>query len=164
MRVVIADTGPIHYLVLIGHSEILPALFDKVIIPSVVYGELARPETPDAVRHWIQTPPAWLEVQPDNPSDDPSLEALDAGERAALALAVSLTADLVLMDDRDGVRIARNKGFRVIGTLRVLELGARRGLLDLADAFERIKGTNFRYRQELMDELLGERGGPSGPF
>ena len=37
----------------------------------------------------------------------------------------STTADLVLMDDREGVRIARNKGFRVIGTLRVLQLGAR---------------------------------------
>lgn len=51
MRVVIADTGPIHYLVLIGHSEILPALFEKVIIPSAVYGELARAEAPDALRN-----------------------------------------------------------------------------------------------------------------
>jgi len=99
-------------------------------------------------------------VQPTNPSDDPSLEGLDDGEKAALALAASLAADLVLMDDRDGVRAARRKGFRVIGTLRVLELGARRGLLDLADAFERIKRTNFRYRQEIMDELLDEQTGP----
>jgi predicted nucleic acid-binding protein len=72
-------------------------------------------------------------------------------------LAVSLAADLVLMDDREGVRVARNKGFRVIGTLRVLDLGARLGLLDLAEAFERIKRTNFRYRQEVMDELLNQQ-------
>jgi predicted nucleic acid-binding protein len=77
-------------------------------------------------------------------------------ERAALGLAASLAADLVLMDDRAGVRVARRKGFRVIGTLRILELGARRGLIDLPDAFERIKRTNFRYRQEVMDELLAE--------
>jgi predicted nucleic acid-binding protein len=63
----------------------------------------------------------------------------------------------VLMDDRVGARLARKRGFRVIGTLRLLELGARRGLLDLADAFERMKLTNFRYRQELMDELLDEQ-------
>jgi hypothetical protein len=37
----------------------------------------------------------------------------------------------------------------------VLDLGARHGLLDIAAAFERIKRTNFRYRQEIMDELLG---------
>jgi predicted nucleic acid-binding protein len=161
VRAVIADTGPIHYLVLIGHSEILPALFEKVIIPSVVRDELARMEAPDVVRNWILAAPAWLDVQahPGSPFDDPSLDGLDDGEKAALALAGSLAADLVLMDDRDGVRVARNKGFRVIGTLRVLDLGERRGLLDLADAFERIKRTNFRYRQEVMDELLDQRKG-----
>jgi predicted nucleic acid-binding protein len=89
--------------------------------------------------------------------DDSSLDSLDDGEKAALALAASLGADLVLMDDRVGARLARKRGFRVIGTLRLLELGARRGFLDLADAFERIKLTNFRYRQELMDELLDEQ-------
>jgi len=57
------------------------------------------------------------------------------------------------MDDRGGVRVARSKGFRVIGTLGVLDLGARRGVLDIADAFERIKRTSFRYRQEIMDEF-----------
>lgn len=126
------------------------------MIPSVVYGELARAEAPDVVRTWIQARPAWLEVQPHpgGPFDGASLESLDDGERAVLALAASLAADLVLMDDREGVRIARNKGFRVIGTLRILLLGARGGLLDLADAFERIKRTNFRYRQEIMDTLL----------
>jgi len=113
------------------------------------------------VRTWIQAPPAWLEVRehPGIHFDDESLESLDDGERASLALAESLAADLLIMDDRQGVRIARNKGFRVIGTLRVLDLGARRGLLDLADAFELVKRTNFRYRQELMDELLERKSG-----
>jgi predicted nucleic acid-binding protein len=159
VRAVVADTGPIHYLVLIGHIEILPALFEKVNIPSVVHAELTRPEAPEAVRIWMQAQPAWLEVQthPDSPFDDSSLEGLDEGERAALALAASLAADLILMDDREGVRVARNRGFRVIGTLRVLDLGARRGLLNLADAFERIKRTNFRYRQEIIDELLSQQ-------
>jgi predicted nucleic acid-binding protein len=159
VRAVVADTGPIHYLVLIGHIEILPALFEKVFIPSVVRGELARAEAPEAVRHWIQSPPIWLEVQtqPGSPFGDQTLEGLDDGEKAALALAASLAAELVLMDDREGVRVARSKGFRAIGTLRVLALGALRGLIDLADAFERIKRTNFRYRQEIMDELLAQQ-------
>ena len=161
MRIVVADTGPIHYLVLIRHIEILPALFEKVVIPSVVRAEPERAGAPEAVRNWIQAPPAWLDVQAgtDNALYDASLESLDDGEKAALALAASLAADLVLMDDRGAVRLARKKGFRVIGTLRVLDLGARRGLLDLADAFERIKRTNFRYRQELMDKRLNEQKG-----
>jgi predicted nucleic acid-binding protein len=157
MRIGVADTGPIHYLELIGQSEVLPALFEKIIIPSAVRDELDRAQTPAAVRNRIQSPPGWLELYPylDSPIDE-ALANLDEGERAVLVLAASLGADLLLLDDRQGVRVARNKGFRVIGTLRVLQLAARRGLLDLRDAFERIKDTNFRYRQQIMDELLNE--------
>ena len=157
MRVIIADTWPIHYLVLIGQSEILPALFEKLIIPLAVRDELARPEAPEVMRKWIQAPPHWLELHPHPLSTfDDELESLDEGEREALALAAALAADLLLLDDREGVRVARSKGFRVIGTLRVLHLAARRGLVDLADSFERIKRTNFRYRQAILDKLLDQ--------
>jgi predicted nucleic acid-binding protein len=81
------------------------------------------------------------------------------GEKAALILAASLGADLLLLDDREGAKVAREKGFRVIGTLRVLHLAASRGLLDLAESFDRLKRTNFRYRQEIMDKLLDQSQG-----
>ena len=42
------------------------------------------------------------------------------------------------------------------GTLGVLSLAAERRLLDLAEAFNRLKRTNFRFRQEIMDQLLGK--------
>ena len=158
MRVVVADTGPIHYLVLIGESEILATLFEKVAIPSAVRDELIHAEAPEAVRNWMREPPAWVELHPHSEgSVDIELEGLDEGERAALTLAALLRADLLLLDDRKGARVGRKKGFRVIGTLRVLQLAASRGLLDLADSFERLKRTNFRYRQEIMDRLTGER-------
>jgi predicted nucleic acid-binding protein len=60
------------------------------------------------------------------------------------------------MDDRDGVVFARSKGIEVTGTLGVLSMAAKQGLINLAEAFDRIKRTNFRYRQELMDQLLAE--------
>jgi predicted nucleic acid-binding protein len=159
VRIVVADTSPIHYLVLIGEVEILPALFEKIVIPTAVRAELAHAGAPEAVRKWMQTPPPWLELHTAPVStSDAALENLDEGERAALTLAASLNADLVLMDDRQGVRVARGKGFRVVGTLRVLQLAAERGLLDWADAFERLKRTKFRYRQEIIDQLLAEPG------
>jgi predicted nucleic acid-binding protein len=83
-------------------------------------------------------------------SDDESLKGLDDGQQAAIALAAALSADLLLMDDREGVMVARSKGLAVTGTLGVLGLAARRGLVDLADSFARLKRTNFRYRQEVM--------------
>ena len=77
----------------------------------------------------------------------------------AIALAIELHADVLLMDDREGVLAARSKGLTVTGTLGVLGLAAQHGLLDLAEAFDRIKRTNFRYRQDIMDALLAEASG-----
>jgi predicted nucleic acid-binding protein len=53
VRAVVAEPRPIHYLVLIGLAEILPALFEKLIVPSVVHDELSRAEAPDTVRAWV---------------------------------------------------------------------------------------------------------------
>jgi predicted nucleic acid-binding protein len=68
-------------------------------------------------------------------------------------------ADLILIDERKGTAVALGKGFDVTGTLGVLGLAARRGLVNLADSFARLKRTNFRYRQEIMDELLTQQEG-----
>src|ERR1019366_2332553 len=159
LQLVIADTGPVNYLILIGHIDVLPALFEKVILPAVVRDELKHRKAPPAVQQWIAAPPSWVEVrQTANVMDasDPSHVTLDAGEEAAIALAVELRAELILMDDRDGVLVARSKGFRVAGTLGILSMAAERSLVDLAEAFERIKQTSFHYRQETMDQLLAD--------
>jgi predicted nucleic acid-binding protein len=155
---VIADTGPVNYLVLIGHIDILPTLFGTVILPSAVRDELADIGSPPPVRDWIANLPSWLDVRvtPNDEATVESLRALDAGEVAAILLAIELRADLLLMDDREGVIAARSQGFVVTGTLGVLSLAAERRLLNLAEAFERLKRTNFRFRQEIMDHLLGK--------
>lgn len=155
MQLVIADTGPINYLILIGHIDILPALFRKVILPAAVRAELD--EAPSAVRDWIAAPPSWVEIRDSHHAHDPALEKLDAGEEAAIALAIEPHADLLLMDKRDGVNAARRKGLAVTGTLGLLAIAANAGLLNLGDAFDRIKRTTFRYRQQTMDALLSER-------
>jgi predicted nucleic acid-binding protein len=158
VQLVIADTSPINYLVLIGHIGVLPSLFERVILPSVVREELD--DGPSQVRLWIADRPPWVEVRATRDSRrDASLHDLDAGEEDAIALAVELHADLLLMDDREGVLAARSRGLTVTGTLGVLGLAARHGLLDLAEAFGRIRRTNFRYRQDTMDALLAEASG-----
>jgi len=60
------------------------------------------------------------------------------------------------MDDRAGVAAAHRHGLSVTGTLGVLDLAARRGLIDLATALTRLKATNFRYRPEILDALLAQ--------
>jgi predicted nucleic acid-binding protein len=61
--IIVADTTPIHYLSLIGEVEILKELFGRVIIPQAVFDELHRNRTPQLVKDWIDSQPAWLEVR-----------------------------------------------------------------------------------------------------
>ncbi len=83
-----------------------------------------------------------------------AVSGLDDGERAALALANSLQANIVLMDDRRGVAAALAHGLNAIGTLGVLDLAARRGLTDPVLALTRLKATNFRVAPKMLDDLL----------
>jgi predicted nucleic acid-binding protein len=53
-------------------------------------------------------------------------------------------------------RQARQRGFAVTGTLGLLDLAARKGLVDLAAAFTRLEATSFYYRQGLLDALLAQ--------
>lgn len=156
MQLVIADTGPINYLILIGHIDVLPALFAKVILPSVVRDELNHPKAPTPVRQWIANLPEWAEVRQTSRTRPSHVAGLDSGEEDAIVLALELHADLILIDDRQGVTAARNRGFRVAGTLGVLAMAAEHNLLNLADAFDRVKRTSFHYQQEVMDYLLAE--------
>jgi predicted nucleic acid-binding protein len=154
MRLVIADTGPINYLVLIGHIELLPALFARIAVPSAVYRELVSSRAPDEVRRWITGHPTWLEVH--EPQVESNLPRLDVGEKAAIELARELKADLILIDDRRGVSVARSMGLRVTGTLGVLDLAAERCLIDFPGAVKRLEKTTF-HRPTAVSEALLEK-------
>ena len=139
---------------LIQAAEILPNLYGKILIPSAVRAELAHANTPDIVRTWISHPPTWLEVVSLKQAVDSAQAHLDAGEREAISLASELQVGLLLMDERDGVRIARKRGLKVIGTLAALDLAALRGLIDLQTMFDRLRVTTFRSPLRLMVSML----------
>lgn len=58
------------------------------------------------------------------------------------------------MDERKGVRVARDRGLYVTGILGLLELAAQRRHISLADALDRLRRTNFRSPQSLLDLML----------
>lgn len=157
MRVVVADATPLHYLILVDVTEILPQLFGSIHIPAEVQGELTHSATPAMVKEWMLRAPDWLTIHPSPElGEDRSLEGLDAGERAAILLAIALKGDLLLMDERAGAATARAEGLAVTGTIGVLDLGSRAGLISLREVFPRLQRTNFRYAPSLLEELLEE--------
>ena len=158
-RLVISDTSPLRYLILIGQADLLPALYSEILIPQAFASDLEHPSTPEPVRLWLAHRPSWLQVVPltIQPASPP-LADLDPGEQDAILLALHLHADLVLMDDREGVQQARRLGLAVTGALGVLDHAAQRGLLDLAPAIAPLRLTNFRVDPALLDRLLAGDG------
>jgi len=149
--IVVSNTTPLNYLILIESAHVLPALFGRVYAPSAVLKELSHPKTPEAVRAWASNPPAWLIVQ-DPAQIGPS--KLGLGEAAAIALALELKAERVLIDDRDASRQAVRSGLNVVGTLNILEEAAKRSLLDIEQKTKELKQTNFRASDKLYEAVL----------
>ncbi len=107
MIVVVADTSPLNYLVQINCDHVLPALYERVFVPTAVVEELDHPKSVAAVRAWLTRLPSWLVVDQVTDAADVRLARLDPGERQAIQLAKRERADLLLMDEKLGVRIAR---------------------------------------------------------
>ena len=146
--IVVADTGPVNYLILIDAVEVLAPLFGKVLVPEAVLVELLDLDAPPKVRDWSANPPTWFEIT-ENPIESPGLDRLDPGERAAMSLAVERKADLLLLDERAGRAEAARRSIPVIGTLGVLVEAHTIGLLDFDEAVTRLKFTSCRISAEL---------------
>jgi predicted nucleic acid-binding protein len=153
--IVIADTSPINYLLLIDQIDLLPRLFQKIIIPEVVRDEMIAPGAPLVLQKWIANPPSWLTIQAVSVIDE-TLSALDPGEQAAITLAQTLSADLLIIDERLGRKIASDRGLAVIGTLGILDDAATQDFIDLPETIAQLQKTNFRVSRRIIQELLPE--------
>ncbi len=154
--IVVADTSPINYLILIGHIEILPRIYGKIIVPTAVWNELVDPDSPAKVREWIANAPAWIEQRSFAGEYDAKLALMDPGEREAIALAEELKADRLIADDLRARKAAMHRRIPVIGTLGVLRNAAQAGLLDFFESLTALQRTNFHFAPELLHKLLDE--------
>jgi len=123
--IIVSDTTPLNYLILIGRENILHQLFGSVIIPQAVFNELSATGASEKVRLWVKELPFWIEVKQTVLIPDSSLDILDTGEKEAIMLAQEISADLLLVDDWQARLAAINLGIRITGTLGILDRAAR---------------------------------------
>lgn len=146
--VVVADTTPLNYLIIIGRVEILASLFGEVLIPQAVFEELSHPKAPEAVSLWLQEPPSWLRISPVEHLDETI--QLGKGENEAISLAIERRVKVVLMDERLGRESAKARGLIPVGTLNLIDLADEQGLLDGIAALNDLRKTTFRAAPELL--------------
>jgi len=159
--IVVSDTSPVLNLARIGRLDLLPSLYRQVLIPSAVYEELIRSKSdlPPAVE--IVSQP-WLIVATANDQErvQELRGCLDPGEAEAIVLAIELRADLLLVDERRGRRVASAAGLAITGLLGVIATAKRAGLIDLAKPLldELIQSARFWIGPDLYAEVLSELG------
>lgn len=151
---IVADTSPLNYLVLIDAIKVLPKLYGRIIIPRQVHDELRDADSHEQLRAWLAMKPDWLEVRFAKPIESGHL--LDEGEAAAISLAQELRADRLLIDERDGRAFAMQAGIPIAGTLAVLSDAASEGLIDFKAAIEKLKRTTFRASPRLYTQVLAD--------
>jgi len=127
---VVCNTSPLLVLAKIQRLGLLTQLYARLVIPEAVLDEIGA-KADDAAAQ-IQALVATLPgtVQRATPQTLAGLPVdLGPGEREAIALALETAADLVVLDDQAGRRLARARGLQVTGTVGVLIEARSRGLL-----------------------------------
>ncbi len=157
--IVISDTSTITNLAAIDHLKLLPQLYNQVTIPEAVYRELADVDPPVPGTLEAQTAD-WLKVR--KVINREAVERLqnevrlDPGESEAIALALELNANLLLIDERRGRAEADRLGVKITGLLGILVEAKQRSLIvavkPLIDAL--IATSDFRVSLALYNQIL----------
>ena len=118
--IVVSDTSVITNLAAINRLTLLNQLYGEVILPKAVYIELAGP--PISAGGVEAKDYDWIQVRQvsDRTMVDEFLKTLDIGESEAIALAIELKAEQILLDERDARELAESKGLSITGVLGVL--------------------------------------------
>ncbi|MEH2295261.1 DUF3368 domain-containing protein [Nostoc sp.] len=119
--IIVSDTSPINNLAAINHVHLLQQLYGTVLIPEAVYRELTDPNFPVAGATEVQTF-IWIQTRPvqDRILVEALSNELDIGEAEAIALALEMKADQVLIDERRGRMVAARLNLSYTGILGIL--------------------------------------------
>jgi uncharacterized protein len=158
---IVSNTSPLSNLAVIGEIILLQKIYPKILIPPIVHTELVRlPKNQPVIATLIKT--GWLEIQtPNNIQLIQSLEqTLDPGESAAIALAIELNADRLLIDERLGRNVATQYGLNIRGILGILVNAKEQELIPAAKPIldRLIHEAGFRVSQSLYTRVLQESG------
>ncbi len=154
MITVVADTSPIRYPVRLGQIELLRTLYSQITVPEAVFQELGAEGGSHEVREWTLALPSWVVVRSPSSPLPVALPNLHRGESDALALAEELNANLLLIDDRTGARVALERGLTTTGTLGVLVEASQAGLVQIEPILAKLRESNFRATPRLYARAL----------
>jgi len=160
---VVSNTSPIMNLAAVGMLDLLRQQFGEVIVPAAVIDELKLDtDYPGTNEIRAAMKAGWLKQI--NLEDDKVARALrrelDNGEAAAIALALQLKVESILMDERDGRSIAKSMGLSPIGIIGVLIRAKQNGDIDsVKEVLNKLMNeAGFYITDSLLKNILSEIG------
>ncbi|UBF28141.1 DUF3368 domain-containing protein [Kovacikia minuta CCNUW1] len=154
---VVSNTSPLSNFAVIGKIALLQQIYPKILIPPVVHNELMRLHEIQLIITSLVTA-GWLEIQiPTNLQLVQTLQqTLDPGESEAIALALELNADRLLIDERLGRTIATQYGINIRGIVGILINAKDQGLIPTLKPLldQLITQAGFRVGQALYEYSL----------
>ncbi len=157
-RIIIADAGPLIAFARLHQIGLLAQLSGRVLVTDIVFRECAgRSDFPEGALILEAVSKKRLELCT-APDFSAYAQMIDAGEASAIAAAIDFGCG-VLMDDKAGRKMATNAGVPVIGTVGVLVLAKRKGLIPLvAPLLENLSASGYFLSEEIIAAALAASG------
>lgn len=153
---VVSDASALINLARIGELDLLHRLYGELLIPDAVWREVVIEGAGQPRAEEVRAA-SWIETR--DVANEHLVRALrqdlDAGEAEAIALALEVRADLLLMEET-----ARHLGMRHVGLLGVLITAKRSGLIEAVKPYlDRLRDiAGFRVSDELYVCVLRDEG------
>lgn len=144
-KLIISDTSCLIALNNVGFLHILKDIYEEVIITSEVKNEFGG-NLPD----WI------IEINVSDKERQIEIEKrLDRGEASSIALALEIKHAILIIDELKGRKIAKSFNLEIIGTIGVLLIANKKGLLnDVLSVILKLVNNGFRLSDKMLDKLI----------
>lgn len=152
--IVVCDSSPLVALAMCDCLALLDALFTEVMIPQCVYDEISINDKPESAKITDWTRGKVVKTENARLAEAFNL-ILDAGEAEALTLYWEKAADFLLIDEKKGRKIAAISGMNITGTMGVLLMAKRKGLIPfLTPLIKTLKKSSVRISNHLYETAL----------
>lgn len=157
---VVCNASPLIHLARVGHLDLIRQLYGELTLPEAVWHEVVVEGTGQLGADKVRAAP-WIRTQAvtNRLLVRVLQQELDAGEAEAIALALEIGAELLLMDERLGRETARHLGLRYTGLIGVLVEAKHKKLitavkpyLDMLRDASGFRVSNALYTRVLQDE------------
>lgn len=160
MRKVVVNTTPLIALSHVGQLELLKRMYDEIIIPEAVYGELSV-KTESVCKKEVDNSLDWIRVEriKNQMAKDMYKTQLHDGEVEVMILAKEMSADVVIIDDANAKKYAKYLKLPVTGTLGVLLRAKQQGHIDrLEPILRHMIEKGIYISQNLVEMCLKQAG------